>query len=129
MCLKCVLVLLAYHVLLVGLVALKWGALGALNFGASFWGFFLILLAGYQKLKGVLQNTQADKTPSKFAHFALGVQSSISWLKLGAYALLLVCLFVLMDFKIFMPLPYLLGLGACLIGVLALRALNKLSKR
>ncbi|CCB79743.1 hypothetical protein HBZC1_07570 [Helicobacter bizzozeronii CIII-1] len=96
MCLKCVLVLLAYHACLVGLVALKWGALGALNFGASFWGFFLILLAGYQKLKGVLQNTQANKTPSKFAHFALGVQSLYELAQIRGLCAL-ACLFVCAD--------------------------------
>lgn len=127
-CYKCALVLLFYNALVAFLVALEWGMRGTLNFEAGFLGFFLILLAGYKKLKGTLQNAQnifvEDKPKSKFTHFTLGMQASMGLSKLGAYALLLILLFVLMDFKVFMPLAYLLGLGACLVGVLGLQVLK-----
>ncbi|WP_235853039.1 hypothetical protein [Helicobacter labacensis] len=104
-----------------GGVAYGWGAVGLLNFEGAFIGFLLVLLTGYQKLKNALQNP-TQKIPSKFV---LGMELGLSWGKIGAYMLLLGALLALMRFGLFVPLPYLLGLGVCLGSALGLCLLKK----
>ncbi len=121
-CLKCTLLLLFYNVLLTTLIALKWGMSGAINFEASFLGFLGVLLAGYRQFETRLKNRA--EIPPKFSAFILGLKTSFGFLKLGAYALFLFILFYLLHIHVFMPKPYFLGLGGCLVGVLVLQALR-----
>ncbi|WP_121020670.1 hypothetical protein [Helicobacter vulpis] len=120
--LKCALFVLLCNVGGASGVAYGWGVLGLLNFEVAFIGFLLILMMGYQKLKNVLQNP-SQKTPSKFV---LGVELGLSWKKMGAYALFLGALLALMHFRLFVPLPYLLGLGVCLGSALGISFFKKL---
>ncbi|MFC3847808.1 hypothetical protein ACFOPX_04570 [Helicobacter baculiformis] len=112
--LKCALFVLSCNLIGVGTIAYSWDLLALLNFEASFLGFLLVLITGYQRLKNTLRNAQ-DRLPSKFI---LGVELGLGWFKVGAYALLLGTLLALMHWEIFQPAPYLLGLGACLGSVL-----------
>ncbi len=124
--LKCALLLLLYNALLTALLALKWGMSGAINFEASFLGFLGVLLAGYRQLETRLKN--GAEIPPKFSAFILGLKTSFGFLKLGAYALFLFILFYLLHTHAFMPKPYLLGLGTCLVGVLVLQVLRAKNK-
>ncbi|WP_104707811.1 hypothetical protein [Helicobacter ailurogastricus] len=120
----CALLLFGFNLLCALGVLWRWGGLGVLSFEVAFLSFLLILLAGYKQLKRKLQETK-EPTPSKFFAFGLGVQTSLGWLKIGAYAVFLGGLFGLLNSKLLMPLPYFVGLGACLVGVLALQALKR----
>ncbi|WP_104689500.1 hypothetical protein [Helicobacter felis] len=117
---KCTLLVILCNVVGVGAVGYFWGLLGALNFEVSFIGFLLILLAGYQKLKNTLKQAK-EKVASKFV---LGLEVNFSWSKIGAYALFLAGLLSLTHFRVFEPIPYLVGLGVCLGSVLGVYMLR-----
>ncbi len=119
--LKCALLILMCNTLGAGVVAYGWGLWALLNFEASFVGFLLVLITGYQRLK----NTLGDAQHTHSSKFMLGVGLSVGWPKMGAYAILLGTLLGLMHWKVFQPIPYLIGLGVCLASVLGVYLLKR----
>lgn len=122
------------------------GLNGWINFEVGFLSFSLVLLSAYINLKRKIKkeilktqitseeitrvqkdqhaeeptNKHSNQTKFSFSNFILGMQLSVGFFRIFSYLMLILALMILMEKKIFLITPYIVGIGICLIGVATL---------
>lgn len=65
-------------------------------------------------------NKRSNQTKFSFSNFILGMQLSVGFFRIFSYLILILALMILMEKKIFLITPYIVGIGICLVGVATL---------
>ncbi|PAF52477.1 hypothetical protein [Helicobacter sp. 13S00477-4] len=114
-----------------------WGKIGLINFESGFLSFLAVIYSTYfslkRKIKKELSNIQpideedTNKPKSKFSfsNVILGLQVSMGIFRLCSYLILLLLLLFLMSKKIFLAIPYIIGVIICLNVVVVLKYLSQ----
>lgn len=65
-------------------------------------------------------NKRSNQTKFSFSNFILGMQLSIGFFRILSYLILILALIILMEKKIFLIMPYVIGIGICLVSIATL---------